>query len=166
MCYIWLSDTKEQVMDLRLQLADDLKDAMRQQDDLRKRTIRSVIAAVKKAETELDSSGERVTLGDEDILVIIAKQAKQRQESMAEYEKAGRQDLVSEEEAELVILQAYLPQQLTREQIEAEAREVIQEVGATSPRDLGNVMKPLMARLRGRADGKLANQVVRDLLAG
>jgi len=153
-------------MDLRQQLADDLKGAMRQQDELRKRTIRSVIAAVQKAETELDSSGERITLDDEDILVIIAKQAKQRQESIAEYKKAGRQDLVSEEEAELVILQAYLPQQLTREQIEAEAREVIQEVGANSPQDLGKVMKPLMARLRGRADGKLANQVVRDLLAG
>ena len=153
-------------MDLRGQLTDDLKGAMRQQDEVRKRTIRSVIAAVKKAETELDSSGERITLDDEGILVIIAKQAKQRQESIAEYGKAGRQDLVSEEEAELAILQAYLPQQLSREQIEAEAREVIQEVGASGPRDLGKVMKPLMARLRGRADGKLANQVVRDLLAG
>lgn len=153
-------------MDLRQQLADDLKDAMRQRDDLRKRTIRSVLAAVKKAETELDSSGERKVLGDEDILVIIAKQAKQRQESMAEYAKAGRQDLVSEEESELGILQTYLPQQLTREQIEVEAREVIQEVGASGPQDLGKVMRPLMARLRGRADGKLANQVVRDLLTG
>jgi hypothetical protein len=139
---------------------------MRQQDGLRKRTIRSVIAAVKKAETELDSGGERRSLGDEDVLVIIAKQARQRQESMAEYEKAGRQDLVSEEEAELIVLQTYLPQQLTREQVEVEAREVIQEVGASGPRDLGKVMKPLMARLRGRADGRLANQVVRDLLAG
>jgi uncharacterized protein YqeY len=152
-------------MDLRQQLADDLKEAMRQQDDLRKRTIRSVLAAAKKAETELDSSGERITLDNDDILAVIAKEAKQRQESMAEYEKAGRQDLVSEEEAELAILQAYLPQQLDREQIESEARAVIQEVGATGPQDLGKVMKPLMARLRGRADGKLANQVVRDLLA-
>jgi uncharacterized protein YqeY len=154
------------MMDLRQQLAEDLKEAMRQQDGLRKRTIRSVIAAVKKAETELDSSGERRSLGDEDVLAIIAKQAKQRQESMAEYEKAGRQDLVDEEEAELIILQAYLPQQLTREQIEVEAREVIQEVGASNLRDLGKVMKPLVARLRGRADGRLANEVVRDLLAG
>jgi uncharacterized protein YqeY len=153
-------------MDLRQQLMEDLKEAMRQQDELRKRTIRSVLAAMKKAETELDSSGERVRLTDDGILALIAKEAKQRQESMTEYRKAGREDLAIEEEAELAILQAYLPQQLTREQIEAEAREVIEEVGASSPRDMGKVMKPLMARLRGRADGKLINQVVRELLAG
>ena len=153
-------------MDLRQQLMEDLKEAMRQQDELRKRTLRSVLAAMKKAETELDSSGERVRLTDDGILALIAKQGKQRQESITEYRKAGREDLAVEEEAELAILQAYLPQQLTREQIEAEAREVIEEVGASSPRDMGKVMKPLMARLRGRADGKLVNQVVRELLAG
>ena len=153
-------------MDLQQQLMDDLKEAMRQQDELRKRTIRSVLAAMKKAETELDSSGQRVRLTDDGILALIAKQGKQRQESMTEYRKAGREDLAVEEEAELAILQAYLPQQLTREQIEAEAREVIEEVGASSPRDIGKVMKPLMARLRGRADGKLVNQIVRELLAG
>jgi uncharacterized protein YqeY len=154
------------MMGLRDQLMDDLKEAMRQRDERRKTTIRSVIAAIKKAETELDSSGERVSLDDEDILAIIAKQAKQRQESIAEYQRGGREDLVAEEEAELAILQTYLPQQLTREEIETEARQVIAEVGASSPRDMGKVMKPLMARLRGRADGKEVNQVVRELLAG
>lgn len=153
-------------MGLREQLMDDLKEAMRQQDELRKRTIRSVIAATKQAETELDASGERVSLDDDDILALIAKQAKQRQESIVEYKRAGRQDLVDEEETELAILQAYLPQQLGREEIEAEARAVIAEVGASGPRDMGKVMKPLMARLRGRADGKVANQIVRELLAG
>ena len=153
-------------MDLRDQLMDDLKEAMRQRDERRKTTIRSVIAAIKKAETELDSSGKRVSLDDEDILAVIAKQAKQRQESIAEYQRGGREDLVAEEEAELAILQTYLPQQLTREEIETEARQVIAEVGAESPRDMGKVMKPLMARLRGRADGKEVNQVVRELLAG
>lgn len=153
-------------MDLRQQLMDDLKDAMRQKDELRKRTIRSVIAAIKKAETELDSSGQRIVLDDDDILAVIAKQAKQRQESITEFRGAGREDLAAEEEAELAILQAYLPQQLTPEEIEAEARQVIQEVGASGPRDMGKVMKPLMARLKGRADGKMANQIVRELLAG
>lgn len=152
-------------MDLRQQLMDDLKDAMRQRDDRRKGAIRSVIAALKKAETELDSSGERIRLDDSDILALIAKQAKQRQESITEFRKGGREDLVAEEEAELVILQTYLPDQLTREQIEAEACQVIEEVGATGPRDMGKVMKPLMARLRGRADGRLVNQVVAGLLA-
>ena len=79
---------------------------------------------------------------------------------------SGREDLVAEEETELAILQTYLPQQLTRDEIEAEARQVIDEVGASSPRDIGKVMKPLMARLKGRADGRLVNQVVRELLSG
>ena len=153
-------------MDLRDQLMDDLKEAMRQRDERRKTTIRSVIAAIKKAETELDSSGERVSLDDEGILLLIAQQAKQRRDSITEYRRGGREDLVAEEEAELAILQTYLPRQLTREEIEAEARRVIAEVGASGPRDMGKVMKPLMARLRDRVDGKEVNQVVRELLAG
>jgi uncharacterized protein YqeY len=153
-------------MDLRDQLMDDLKEAMRQRDERRKTTIRSVIAAIKNEETELDSSGERVSLDDEGILLLIAQQAKQRRDSITEYRRGGREDLVAEEEAELAILQTYLPRQLTREEIEAEARRVIAEVGASGPRDMGKVMKPLMARLRDRVDGKEVNQVVRELLAG
>jgi hypothetical protein len=139
---------------------------MRQKDERRKSTIRSVIAALKQAETELDAAGERVHLADNDILALIAKQAKIRQESIEEYGRAGRQDLVAEEQAELEILQAYLPQQLSADEIEAEARQVIAEVGASGPRDMGQVMRPLMARLRGRADGRLVNEIVRELLAG
>jgi uncharacterized protein YqeY len=153
-------------MGLREQLTDDLKEALRQKDTRRKSTIRSVIAAMKKAETELDASGQRVRLNDDDILVLIAKQAKIREESIVEYRRGGRDDLVAEEECELAILQAYLPRQLTREEIETEARQVIAEVGATSPGDLGKVMKPLMASLRGRADGRLVNEIVRELLSG
>ncbi|MGD2207207.1 MAG: GatB/YqeY domain-containing protein [Anaerolineae bacterium] len=153
-------------MGLRKQLMDNLKEAMRQRDEQRKRTIRSVLTAIKKAETELDSSGERVSLSDKDILVLIAKEAKQRRESIVEYQRGGREDLVAEEEAELAILEEYLPRQLTREEIEAEARRVIDEVGASSMADMGKVMKPLMADFRGRADGRLVNQIVRELLAG
>lgn len=153
-------------MSLREQLTNDLKEAMRQRDERRKSTIRSVIAAIKKAETELDREGKRVSLDDDGILALVHKQAKIRQESIIEFGKGGRQDLVAEEEAELAILQTYLPQQLTPEEIKAEARQVVADVGASGPRDMGKVMKPLMARLRGRADGKLANQIVRELLAG
>ncbi len=153
-------------MSLREQLADDLKEAMRAQDEARKRTIRSVIAAIKQAETQLDSAGQRVALENEDILAIVAKQAKQRQESIAEYGKAGREDLVAEEQAELAILEEYLPRQLGREEIEAEARQAIEELGATGRQDMGKVMRLLMDRLRGRADGKVVNQVVTELLAG
>lgn len=152
-------------MGLREQLMEDLKDAMRQKDERRKTTIRSVIAAVKQAETELDASGKRITLDDDGILAAIAKQAKMRQESIVEYRRGKREDLVAEEEAELAILQSYLPQQMTRDEIETEARQVIAEVGASSPRDMGKVMKPLMARIRGRADGRVANEIVRELLA-
>ena len=153
-------------MGLRERLTDDLKEAMRQKDDVRKTTIRSVIAAMKQAETELDASGQRVSLDDGGILALIAKQAKMRQESIIEFRKGGREDLVAEEEAELAILQTYLPQQLSQEEIEAEARQVIAEVKADGLQDIGKVMKPLMARLRGRADGRVANQIVRELLAG
>jgi len=153
-------------MSLREQLMNDLKDAMREKDETRKRTIRSVIAALKEAETELDSSGQRVSLDDSAILALIVKQAKQRQESIDAFQLGGRDDLVAREEGDLAVLQSYLPQQLSREQIEAEARQVIAEVGASGPHDIGKVMKPLMARVRGRADGGLANQIVRELLAG
>lgn len=153
-------------MSLREQLMNDLRDAMRAKDETRKRTIRSVIAALKEAETELDSSGQRVSLDDSAILALIAKQAKQRQESIDAFQLGGRDDLVAREEGDMAVLQSYLPKQLSREQIEAEARQVIAEVGASGPRDIGKVMKPLMARVRGRADGGLANQIVRELLAG
>jgi uncharacterized protein YqeY len=153
-------------MGLREQLMDDLKEAMRQRDDVRKRGIRSVIAAMKQAETELDKNGQRVSLTDGDILVLIAQQAKQRQESIDEFRRGGREDLVAEEEAELTLLKSYLPEPMSREEIEAEARQIIVEVDATGLQDMGKVMKPIMARFRGRVDGKLVNQIVRELLAG
>jgi len=153
-------------MGLREQLMDDLKQAMRQQDERRKVAIRSIIAALQYAETELGSDGQRVTLKDDDILALIAKQARQREESIIEFRKGRREDLVAAEEAELVILRAYLPQQMTREEIEAEVRQVIAEIGDGGPKDIGTVMKPLMARLKGRADGRLVNQIVREQLAG
>ena len=121
-------------MGLREQLAEDLKDAMRQRDETRKRAIRGIIAAQKQAETQLDSRGQRVRLDDDGILVIIAKLAKQRQESIGEFRRGGREDLVAEEEADLAILQEYLPEQLSREEIETVARQVIDDVGPRNPR--------------------------------
>lgn len=153
-------------MGLREQLTDDLKEAMRQQDDVRKRGIRSVIAAMKQAETELDRNGQRVRLTDNDIVVLIARQAKQRQESIDEFRRGGREDLVAEEEAELAILKSYLPEPMSREEIEAEVRQIMVEVDATGPQDFGKVMRPAMAHFRGRVDGSLVNQIVRELLAG
>jgi uncharacterized protein YqeY len=99
-------------------------------------------------------------------LALIAKQAKERQESIDAFRSGGRDDLVAQEEVDLALLETYLPRQLNQEEVKAEAREVIDEVGASGIQDIGKVMKPLMARLRGRADGRLANQIVRELLAG
>jgi uncharacterized protein YqeY len=153
-------------MGLRERLMDDLKEAMRAQDETRKRTIRSVIAALKQAETQLDASGKRASLDDDAIIGLIAKQAREREESIDAFRSGGREDLVAKEEGDLAVLQSYLPRQLSKSEVEAEARQVIADVGATGPQDIGLVMKPLMARLKGRADGRLANQIVRELLAG
>ena len=147
-------------MPLKEQLAADLKDAMRQRDQLRRDVLRLTLAALHNAEIavggELDEAG---------ILDVIAKEAKRRRESIEEFGKAGRQDLVEKEEAELAILSAYLPQQASRDEIVEAARQVIQETGASGPKDLGKVMPVLMQRFRGRADGREVNEIVRELLA-
>ncbi len=153
-------------MSLRDTLQSDLKDAMRARDEVRKTAIRSVIAAIKEAETELDASGRRRQLTDSDVVALIGRQARQRRESIVEFEKGQREDLVAQEQAELAVLESYMPTQLTPEQIRAQAMAAIAEVGASGPHDIGLVMRPLMARLRGQADGKLVNEIVRALLAG
>jgi len=147
-------------MPLKEQLAEDLKDAMRANDERRKIAIRMVITAVKNAEVAamkpLDEAG---------VLGVVGKQVKQRKESIEEFEKAGRRDLVDQEAAELRVLEAYMPAQMPRDEIEAEARGVIAEVGASGPGDKGKVMSALMPRLAGRAEGRTINEVVTELLA-
>ena len=148
-------------MSLKDKLTEDLKQAMRQGDELGRSTLRLVMAAIKNAEIE-----KRRELEEGELLAIIAKEAKQRHESIAQFERGGRQDLVDREEAELQILLAYLPEQLSREEIEAQARQIIEEVEATSPAQMGQVMRQLMPLMQGKADGKLVSQVVKELLAG
>ncbi len=148
-------------MSLKERIEADLKEAMKQGDAARKRALRTLMTAISRAER---AGSTLRTLSDEEIIAIIAKEAKQREESIEAYEKGGRADLVAEEKAELEILRSYLPRQLTREEIEARAREVIADVGAQSPKDMGKVMKVLMAEMRGRADGRVVSQIVRELL--
>jgi uncharacterized protein YqeY len=148
-------------MSLKDKLMEDLKQAVRQGDERRRSTLRLVIAAIKNAEIE-----KRHELDEGELLAVIAKEAKQRRESIAEFETGGRQDLVDQEKAELQVLLAYLPEQLSREEIEAKARQTIEEVGATGPAQMGEVMRRLMPLMKGRADGKLVSQVVKELLAG
>ena len=152
-------------MSLREQMSNDLKDAMRQRDETRKRTIRGIIAAIQKEEAGTDESTGRVSVGDVEILQLIVRQVKQRRDSIEAFQAGNRPDLVAAEEAEMAILQSYLPPTLGRAEIEATARQVIAEVGASGPRDMGKVMKPLLARLGDQADGRLVSEIVRDLLA-
>ncbi len=148
-------------MSLKEQLAEDLKDAMRAGDEPRKTAIRLVITAIKNAEVAAIKQ-----LDDADVIGVIGKQVKQRKESIDAFQKAGRQDLVDKEAAELRVLEAYMPAQMGREQIADEARAVIAEVGAGGPGDKGKVMSVLMPRLAGRAEGRAINEVVTELLAG
>lgn len=150
-------------MSLKEQLANDLTDAMRKGDETRKSTLRMLIAAVNMQEV---SGSTRRELGDDDVMQVIAKQVKQRRESIDEFQKAGRTELAQKEEAELAVLQDYMPEQLGREEIETEARAVIAEVGAAGPQDKGKVMQVIVPRLSGRAEGRDINEVVTQLLAG
>lgn len=149
-------------MSLKQRIESDLKTALRSGDEARKRALRTLLTAISQAERAGETLRE---LSDEEIVQIIAKEVKKREEAIALYRQGGREDLVAAEQAELDVLRAYLPRQLTREEIEARAREVIAEVGATGPKDLGKVMRVLMAEMRGRADGRVVNEVVRTLLS-
>lgn len=147
-------------MSLKEKLQSDLRDAIRHRDEVRKRALRLALAAVTNAEV-----AQRKDLDDPSVLAVLAKEAKTRQESIEEYGQAGRDDLVAQQEAELAVLEAYLPCQLSREEISERAKATIEQLGASGMGQMGLVMKSLMQELRGQADGKLVNQVVRELLS-
>lgn len=145
---------------LKGKLNEDLKTAMKSGDTVRRSVLRLMLSAINNAEI-----AKRDTLENSDILGVISKEAKQHEESIAAFKEGNRQDLVSKEEAELAIIKEYLPEQMTRDDIVAEARKVIQEVGAEGPRDKGKVMPKLVAALKGKADGREINEVVTELLS-
>lgn len=147
-------------MAIKDQINNDLKEAMKSGDKLRTETLRSLKSAIRYAEIETGSN-----LDDNAILGVVAKQAKQRRDSMAEFEKASRSDLVEKEAAELIILERYLPAQLSEAEIRVRAQAIIAQLGVTDIKGMGQVMKQLMADLQGQADGKVVNQIVRQLLS-
>lgn len=147
---------------VREQLRSDLRDAMRARDVPRRNTIRMLEAAIKNA--EIDKRGQE--LAEADILAILQRQVKQRRESIEQFRQGGREDLAEQEELEIGIIEHYLPAQLSRDEIEARARAVIEQVGASGPGDRGKVMGMLMRELRGEADGSIVNAVVGELLDG
>jgi uncharacterized protein len=151
--------TVRNVMTLKGQLNSELATAMRAGDTQRRDVLRMLLAAIKQ--TEVDS---RATLDDAGVQEVLRKQLKQRQESITDYQKAGRREAVEQETAEIAIIETYLPQLMTREEIEKVAKEFIDELGVTDPKNMGLIMSRLMPELKGRADGKLVNDVVRSLL--
>ncbi len=146
-------------MSLKTELENSLKQALRSGDEVRKRVIRMALAAIKLSEVEKGKS-----LDDAMVISVLQKELKAREETIAEAEKAGRTDLITENQAEIAVLREFLPQPLSQAELEAVAQQAIEEVGAASPSDMGKVMKLLLPRLEGRASGSAASDVVRKLL--
>lgn len=147
-------------MSLKDTLLSDMKIAMKEKDVLRKNAVQMVRAAVLQIEKD-----KQITLGDEEILEVIAKEAKKRRDSIADFEKGGRQDLVDAANIELQILMGYLPAQLNEAEIEALVKETIAETGASSMKDMGKVMGAIRPKTKGVADGKTVNEIVKKLLS-
>ena len=146
-------------MSLKDRIREDLKKAMKGRDEVAVRTLRMVIAAIRNFEVEKIKEAT-----DEDVIAVLQKEAKKRKEAIEQYKAANREDLASAEEAELRVIEKYLPEQMGEEEIKELAKEIIKQVGATTVKDLGKVMKEIMPRVKGRADGKLVNKIVRELL--
>ena len=147
-------------MSLKEILAEDLKSAMKDKDIVRKNTVQMVRAAVLQIEKD-----KKVTLDDEGVLDVVAKQLKQRKDSLPDYEKSGRDDLIAELKAEIDVLMKYLPEQLTKEELEVIVKDAIASTGASSIKDMGKIMSCVMPQTKGRADGKMINEIARAMLS-
>ncbi|MCK6538748.1 MAG: GatB/YqeY domain-containing protein [Anaerolineales bacterium] len=146
-------------MNLKTQLNDSMKDAMRNGDEVRKRTVRMALAAIKQAEVD-----KRAELDDMAIIALLQKEVKNRRESLEEAKKANRADLIADNEAEIKVLEAFLPKAMPPEELRAIVQYAIAETGASSPADMGKVMKIVMAKVAGRAPNDVISAAVRELL--
>lgn len=144
---------------LKEKLMEDLKEAMKEKQILRKNVVQMIRAAILQVEKD-----KQIELEDNQILEIIAKEAKKRKDSLSDYEKSGREDLINQVKEEIEIISEYLPKQLTKEEITEIVKQVIEETGATSIKDMGKVMKSAKEKMGTTADGKTINEVVRELL--
>jgi uncharacterized protein YqeY len=147
-------------MSIQDQLMADLRQALRDQDTVRKSAIRMAIAALKNARVDKNAD-----LTEQEAIAVLGKEVKRRRDALAEFEKAGRQELAASESAEIEILEAYLPPALSEQEITALVQEAIAQTGASSPKQMGQVMGAVMPRVQGRADGRQVSQIVRDLLS-
>jgi uncharacterized protein YqeY len=146
-------------MNIKTQLNDSLKDAMKSGDEVRKRTVRMVLAAVKQAEVD-----KRIELDDMAVIALIQKEVKNRRESLEEAKKVDRADLIADNEAEIKVLEVFLPKAMPAEELHAIVQAAITETGAASPADMGKVMKVVMGKVAGRAPNDMISAAVRELL--
>lgn len=146
-------------MTLKEKLMQDLKDAMKNRDAIKKDTVQMVRAAVLQIEKD-----KKIVLDDEEVIEVIAKELKKRKDSLPDYEKSGRQDLIDKLYEEMKVLEAYLPQQLTLEELEVIVKEVISSTGAENIKDMGKIMAEVMPKVKGRADGKSINEIAKRYL--
>lgn len=144
---------------LKEKLLEDLKNAMKEKDETRKNAVQMVRAAILQVEKD-----NATALDDNQITQIIAKEVKKRKDSLADFEKANRQDLIDQINEEIEVLEGYLPKQLTDEELEEIVSKIVTEVGATNIKDMGKVMKEAKAQIGARADGKRINEMVKKIL--
>ena len=146
-------------MSLKEKLLIDLKDAMKARDTVRKDTIQLIRSAILQIEKD-----KKITLGDDEITEVLARELKSRRDALSDIEKSGRADLKEKADKEIEIILGYMPRQLSREELETIVREAIDETGALSLKDMGKVMKAVMPKVKGRADGNIVNDIVKGLL--
>lgn len=144
-------------------LQEELKQSMLAKDELKTSVLRMLLSAISYLETEKGGAGYEAT--EEDVMSAISKQAKQRQDSITEFEKAGRQELADKEKKELEILKKYLPEQMSEEEVKKLVEEAVAQTGATSMGDIGKVMGMLMPKVKGKADGNFISKIVRETLS-
>lgn len=146
-------------MTIKDKLKEDLKTAMREKDTIRKNVVQLIKAGVLQVEKD-----KKITLDDEGVLDVIAKQLKQRRDSLPDYEKSGRDDLIDQLKREMELLMEYLPAQLSHDELVVIVKKAITETGASTIKDMGKIMKAVMPETKGRADGKEINAIARELL--
>ncbi len=152
-------------MGLKEQIAEDIKSAMKARDKIRLETVRSIKKAILEKEVALRPKGQDSLTAEQEI-ELLAQQAKQRRDSIDQYQKAGREDLAEKEQQELAIIETYLPKQLDDAELEQILAQIIKYVGESSPKDLGKVMGTAMKQLKGKADGKKIQEIVKSKLGG
>ncbi len=146
-------------MTIKDKLLEELKSAMKERDEIRKNTITMVRSAILQVEKD-----NKITLDEQGIIEVIAKEVKKRKDSLPEYEKSNREDLIDALKTEIDILMKYLPEQMSEQEVEKVVKETVDELGVSSVKDMGKVMAAVLPKVKGRADGKLVNQIVRKYL--